>query len=294
MKIPPYKFEHGTAVLTGAAGGIGEQLAYGLARRGSALVLVDREAVGLAVVAETIRKRHPALSIDTHVVDLADAAAVTELTEDILKATPRISMLINNAGVALAGSFDQVGLDDFDWVMAINFHAPVLLTHALLPRILESRGSHIVNVSSLFGLVAPKGQTAYSASKFALRGFSEALTSELGPQGIGVTTVHPGGIRTNIARNARMSGLLSAAEQAMRKKNIERLLTFPPGKAAELILDAVQHRKRRLLIGANAKLTDVVVRLAPSSFGTFERTLGRADGYLRRRSGNRSAQGRSR
>ncbi|GAB3523428.1 SDR family NAD(P)-dependent oxidoreductase [Arthrobacter monumenti] len=283
MKIPAYNFQHGTAVVTGAAGGIGEHLAYGLAGRESALVLVDRDAVGLAVVAETIRKRHPELSVDTHVVDLADADAVTELAEDILAATPKISLLINNAGVALAGSFDQAGIDDFDWVMAVNFRAPVLLTHALLTRIKESPGSHIVNVSSLFGLVAPKGQTAYSASKFALRGFSEALTSELGPQGIGVTTVHPGGIRTNIARNARMSGFLSAAEQAIRKKNLERLLTFPPDKAAELILDAVQHRKRRLLIAANAKLPDVVVRLAPSSFGTFERTLGRADDFLRAR-----------
>lgn len=283
MKIPPYKFEHGTAVLTGAAGGIGEQLAYGLADRGSALILVDRDAVGLAVVAETIRKKQPTLNIDTHVVDLASPDAVTEVAEEILEATPKISLLINNAGVALAGSFDQTGIDDFDWVMAINFRAPVLLTHALLPRLQASHGSHIVNVSSLFGLVAPKGQTAYSASKFALRGFSEALTSELGPQGIGVTTVHPGGIRTNIAKNARMSGLLSAAEQALREKNIERLLTFPRDKAAGLILDAVHHRKRRLLIGANAKLPDVVVRVAPSSFGTFERTLGRANGFLRHR-----------
>lgn len=283
MRFPAYNFDGGTAVLTGAAGGIGEQLAYGLARRGSALVLVDRDAVGLAVVADTVRTRHPGLSVATHVVDLAVAGAVTALAEEILAATPQIPLLINNAGVALAGSFDQIGLDDFDWVMAVNFRAPVLLTHTLLPRIKESRGSHIVNVSSLFGLVAPKGQTAYSASKFALRGFSEALTSELGPQRIGVTTVHPGGIRTNIARNARMAGLLSIAEQAARKKTLERLLTFPPERAAELILDAVQHRKRRLMIGANAKLPDVVVRLAPSSFGGFERAMTRVDRFLHAR-----------
>lgn len=106
--------------------------------------------------------------------------------------------------MALAGHFDQIRLDDFDWVMAINFSAPVRLTHHLLPRM--GAGGHIVNVSSLFGLVGPKGQTAYSSSKFALRGFTEALRNELLPRGIGTTTVHPGGIRTDIARNARIGG----------------------------------------------------------------------------------------
>jgi NAD(P)-dependent dehydrogenase (short-subunit alcohol dehydrogenase family) len=154
--------------------------------------------------------------------------------------------------------------------MAINFSAPVRLTHHLLPAM--APGGHIVNVSSLFGLVGPKGQTAYSASKFALRGFTEALRNELLPRGIGTTTVHPGGIRTNIARNARIGGALTDVDVERAKDDFDKLLTFPAAKAAELMLEAVKARRPRLLIGLSAKVPDVVARVAPMSFGTLERS----------------------
>ena len=276
MSIRPFQFAGSTAVVTGAAGGMGEHLARGLAERGSILLLVDRDTERLDAVAASIRATYPDSSVTTFTADLADRDAVERLATDLLAATDRVDLLINNAGVALAGRFDQISMDDFDWVMAINFTAPVLLTHRLLPRI--APGGHILNVSSLFGLVGPRGQTAYSASKFALRGFTEALRNELIPRGIGTTTVHPGGIRTNIARNARIGGTLGDRDVKHATEDFDRLLTFPADRAAELMLEAVKARKARLLIGLSAKLPDVVARVAPMSFGTLER---RASGLAR-------------
>ncbi|MHA7181420.1 SDR family NAD(P)-dependent oxidoreductase [Arthrobacter sp. MDB2-24] len=283
MSIRPFQFAGATAVLTGAAGGMGQHLARKLAERGSTLLLVDRDASRLDAVASSIRSTYPGSRVTTFVADLADRGAVERLAADLLAATDTVDLLINNAGVALAGKFDQISMEDFDWVMAINFSAPVLLTHRLLPRI--SPGGHIVNVSSLFGLVGPKGQTAYSSSKFALRGFTEALRNELLPRGIGTTSVHPGGIRTDIARNARIGGNLSEAEVRKAKADFDKLLTFPADQAAELILGAAKARKPRLLIGLSAKVPDVVARVAPMSFGTLERratALVRLAGKVRR------------
>lgn len=288
MSLPPFTFTGGTAVVTGAAGGMGEHLARGLAERGCTLVLVDRDGPRLDAVAASIRSTFPSQAVETHVIDLAKADAVVALAEEILETTPVISLLVNNAGVALAGRFDQMGLDDFDWVMNINFRAPVTLSHYLLPRM--GPGAHLVNVSSIFGLVAPRGQSAYSSSKFAIRGFSEALRNELAPRGIGVTSVHPGGVRTGIALNARVAGGLSAAEQEKSKEDFNRLLTFPADKAARLILDAVQHRRHRLLIGASARIPDLVARVAPGSFGALERRLTRVAGML----GGRRSKGGAR
>lgn len=284
MSIPPFRFAGTTAVVTGAAGGMGEHLARGLAERGSALLLlVDRDAERLDAVASSIHSAYPGSSVLTFVADLADRDAVEALTADLLAATRSVDLLINNAGVALAGRFDQIRMADIDWVMAVNFSAPVLLTHRLLPRI--GPGGHIVNVSSLFGLVGPTGQTAYSSSKFALRGFTEALRGELLPRGIGITSVHPGGIRTDIARNARLGGNLDATDVERAKEDFDRLLTYPADRAAALMLEAVRKRKPRLLIGLTAKIPDVLARIAPTSFGTLERyalVLGGLAGRVRR------------
>lgn len=283
MSLRPFQFAGSTAVVTGAAGGMGEHLARALAERGSALLLVDLDTARLDAVATSIRSAFPGSAVTTFVADLADRDAVERLADSLLAATDRVDLLINNAGVALAGRFDQISMDDFDWVMAINFHAPVLLTHRLLARI--GPGGHIVNVSSLFGLVGPKGQTAYSSSKFALRGFTEALRSELLPRGIGTTTVHPGGIRTNIALNARIGGNLSDIDVTKARDEFNRLLTFPADRAAELMLEAVKARRPRLLIGLSAKVPDAVARIAPMSFGTLERRaagLARLIGRVRR------------
>lgn len=264
--LQPYRFAGGTAVLTGAASGMGEQMAHGLAERGSALVLIDRDAQRLAAVANAVRAEHPALPVDEIVADLSDIPGLDGLVDRIRAEHPRITLLINNAGVALGGRFDQVGTEDFDWVMNINFRAPVALTRLLLPVLQASPGSHIVNVSSLYGLIAPPGQTAYSSSKFALRGFSESLRHELVDQGIGVTTVHPGGIRTRIAETARVASGLSEDEATQGKAEFAKLLTYPADKAAEQILTGITRRTPRVLIAYSAVLPDLLARLLPTSY----------------------------
>ncbi|WP_422733466.1 SDR family NAD(P)-dependent oxidoreductase [Micromonospora sp. WMMD558] len=279
-----FDFTAATAVVTGAASGIGEALAHGLARRGSDLVLLDRDARRLDAVVAAIRAAHPDRQVDTHVVDLADAAATTRVAEDVRTRHPRIRLLVNNAGVALGGRFDQVTLDEFQWVVDINFRAVVQLTHALLPALKAEPGSHLVNVSSLFGLIGPPGQAAYSASKFAVRGFTEVLRHELADDGIGVTSVHPGGIATRITENARVGSGVSVEEYEEGRRQFDKLLSIPPAKAAEVILRGVERRRGRVLIGWSAKLPDLLARIAPAAHGKFLRVgLNRAAGDPARR-----------
>lgn len=255
----PFVFTGKTAVLTGAASGIGEQLAYDLDRRGSALVLVDKDAVGLKAVAERIGG-----AVETHVADLSDPSAVTELAARIRTEHPRVGLLVNNAGMALGGTFEQVTVEEFERVLNVNLRAPVRLTHGLLPSLLAVEGSHLVNVSSLYGLIAPAGQAAYSTSKFGLRGFSEVLRSELEGR-VGVTTVHPGGVRTKIAENAPVGSNVPAGIDDDERERFRALLSYPPEKAAAEILDAVARRKARVLIASSAKLPAALSRLMPVS-----------------------------
>jgi short-subunit dehydrogenase len=262
-RLPEYRFAGRTAVLTGAASGIGEQVAYGLAHRGSDLVLVDVDESRLEPVAARIRTSHPALNVRTLVADLADRAAVESVADRVLAEQAAIGLLVNNAGIALGGRFDQVSVDQFEQVMNVNFRAPMLLTHALLPALTATPGGHLVNVSSLFGLIAPPGQSAYCASKFALRGLSESLRSELVDNGVGVTTVHPGGIKTRIAESALVGSHVPEEEIEPNRKLFAALLSYPPEKAAEQILRAVAKRKARLLIATSAKAPDLLARLLP-------------------------------
>ncbi len=258
----PFDFAAGTAVVTGAASGIGEQLAYQLAGRGSALALVDRDADRLDRVAGLARSAS-GRPVTSYLVDLADADATRDLGATLAAAHPDTTLLINNAGVALGGMFDQVSEEEFDWLIAINFRAGVMLTRAMLPVLRRSPGSHLVNVSSIFGIIAPAGQVAYASSKFAVRGFTEALRAELAPA-IGVTVVHPGGIRTRIARTARIAAAVPAVQRDQGRGGFDRLLTFPPERAAALILRAVERRRPRLLIGTTAVVPDLLTRALPS------------------------------
>ena len=259
-----FDFTRGTAVITGAASGIGEQLAHALARRGSALALVDRDAERLERVARAVRPVG-GQPLTCYVTDLADDAATHALGAKLAAAHPDTTLLINNAGVALGGTFEQVSEEEFDWLLAINLRAVITLTRALLPVLRTHPGSHLVNMSSLFGLIAPPGQVAYATSKFAVRGFTEALRSELAGE-VGVTVVHPGGIRTRIAETARVAAAVPAAEVAAGKAAFERLLTYPPERAAEQIVGAVEKRRPRLLIALSARVPDVIARIAPARY----------------------------
>jgi short-subunit dehydrogenase len=270
-----YQFAGGTAVVTGAASGIGEALAVQLAERGSNLVLVDRDKERLDAVADGVRAARPGLAVHTYVVDLSDDAATAEAAEALATGHPETTLLVNNAGVALGGRFDQVSLEEFDWVMAVNFRSVVRLTHAFLPALKAHPGAHLVHVSSVFGIFAPAGQAAYSASKFAVRGFSEAVRHELAENGVGVTVVHPGGIKTRIAESARTGSGVSVEEYEQGRKQFTKLLTMPPEKAAAMIVEAIEKRRARLLIGWSAKVPDVLVRLMP---GTYWKLIARRAG----------------
>jgi short-subunit dehydrogenase len=265
--VSRFVFAGGTAVVTGAASGIGEALAHALARRGSDLVLLDRDAGRLGGVVAAIRGMEPSVSVTAHVVDLAGAAAIAEVAEAIRREHPRIRLLVNNAGVALGGRFDQVTLEEFDWVIDVNFRAVVHLTHLLLPALKAEAGSHVANMSSLFGLVAPAGQAAYAASKFAVRGFTEALRHELAGDGVGVTSIHPGGVRTRIAESSRPGSGLPPEEHEAGVREFAKLLRIDPADAAETILSGIERRRGRVLIGGTARFLDVVARLLPASYG---------------------------
>src|SRR5688500_7008848 len=193
-----------TAVVTGAASGIGRGIARALARRGADLALADLNEPGLAETA-TIVSPH-GVTVSRHELDVADRAAVAAFPDAVEQAHGRADILVNNAGVAVGGTFVEIAEEDFEWLFEINFWGVVRMTRAFLPLLRRSDEAHIVNISSLFGLIAPPGQSAYCASKFAVRGFSESLRRELEAEGakIAVTTVHPGGVNTMIAENARV------------------------------------------------------------------------------------------
>jgi short-subunit dehydrogenase len=273
--VERFAFAGRTCVITGAASGIGAALALNLARRKAVLVLVDRDADGLARVAGLAREVGAA-GVDTYVIDLSDGGDRLDLAAEVASRHGGADLLVNNAGVALSGTFEQVSMKDFDWLMEINLHAVVRMTKAFLPQLLIRPGSHVVNVSSLFGLIAPPTQVAYATSKFGVRGFTEALRHELADRGVGVTVVHPGGVKTNIAANARLSGPDVDGEQAARARAFaEAALTMPPEDAAQIIVAAIQARKPRLVITRAAKAADWLARLAPTRYWAVSQRAAR-------------------
>jgi short-subunit dehydrogenase len=191
---------------------------------------------------------------------------VAQLPAVVRAAHGRVDLLVNNAGVALGGTFEQVGEDDFDWLMEINFHGVVRMTRAFLPHLKASDDARIVNVSSLYGLISPPGQAAYSASKFAVRGFSNALRFELAGSTVGVTVVHPGGVNTSIAKSARVPANAPADEVERGKKIAQKMLRMPPEQAGEIIVRGIERREARVLVGNDAKMVALLERLSPVNY----------------------------
>lgn len=259
-----FPIKGGVAVITGAASGIGAALAGLLAERGMHLALADRNPEGLAATASAARAR--GVTVSEHVLDVTDTAALEALPEAVLAAHGRVTLLVNNAGVALIGTLDQVSMTDFEWIMAINFWAPVRLTRAFMFALQREQAAHIVNISSLFGLIGVPGNGPYCASKFAIRGYSEVLRHELLGSPVSLTVVHPGGIRTPIARSARLSQGVDPEEAKKLLGQFETMLRTPPEEAARVILGAVERRDGRVLIGGDAKLLDRIQRLFPMTY----------------------------
>ena len=273
-----FAFAGRTCVITGAAGGIGAALALNLARRNTVLVLIDKDAGGLARLAEAAREAG-ASAVDTYVLDLSDGGDRLDLAAVVASRHGGADLLVNNAGVTLTGTFEQNAMADVDWLLEVNLHATIRMTKAFLPQLLARPGAHLVNISSMFGLIAPPGQVAYVTSKYGVRCFTEALRHELAPRDVGVTVVHPGGVRTNIAANARLSGPDPDGVQAEQTRRFaETALTMPPEDAARLIVAAIQSRKPRLVITRAAKAADLIARLTPGRYWAVTERLSRRRG----------------
>jgi len=265
----------GVAVVTGAASGIGAGLARVLAGRGCALALADRDAAGLGAVAAEARAS--GVHVSEHVLDVADPAAVAALPEAVLAEHGRVTVLVNNAGVAVYGAFEQVSPADFEWLFGINFWGVVRMTRAFLPALRREPAAQIANLSSVYGLMAPPGQAAYAASKFAVRGFSEALRHELEGSPVGVTVVHPGGVRTAIAASARVPDSVAKERAAADLALFTAMLRTRPDAAAEAIAKGIERRAKRVLIGRDARQIASLVRLFPvDHWRIIERRAARA------------------
>ncbi|MCA1615743.1 MAG: SDR family NAD(P)-dependent oxidoreductase [Acidobacteria bacterium] len=253
-----------TAVVTGAGGGIGRAIAVSLARRGCHLALADVDEAGMTGTANLARDHR--VRVTRHRLDVADRDAVANFPALVAAGHPGVDVLVNNAGVAVGGTFEQVSEEDFEWLFEINFWGVVRMTRAFLPLLRASGDARVVNLSSVFGLVAPPEQAAYAASKFAVRGFSEALRHELEGSGVGVTVVHPGGVATSISEKARVPAGVSLEEVERRRERFRKLLRLPPEVAGELIVRGVERRQPRVLVGSDAKLLSAIARLLPVSY----------------------------
>jgi len=254
------------AVVTGAGSGIGRATACLLAERGCALALVDRNEPALAETAKLVGASGGKVS--RHVADVADRARMAHLPGEVLTEHGHVHILVNNAGVSVIGTLLEQSLDDFAWLMGINFWGVVYGCKLFLPFLLAEDEAQIVNISSMFGFVGIPTQSSYNASKYAVRGFSEALSSELSGTRVGVTCVHPGGIRTNVVRASRIS---SQRDQEDKQRTIELFERFAhsPEKAARKIVRAIERNRARVRIGPEAYLTDWLKRLAPVTTQRF-------------------------
>jgi len=262
-------FTDKVAVITGAGSGIGQALAVQLAAAGAHLALADIRSEALAATVALLPAHGRRVS--QHLVDVASTSEVAAFPAAVLDAHGGVDLLFNNAGVALGGHFTEVSAEDFDWLFDINFHGVVRMTRAFLPHLLQRPGAHLTNIASLFSLVAPAGQSAYSASKFAVRGFTDALRHELEGRELGISVVCPGGIATAIARNARMASSLPAEVVERQQARAAKLLRMPPERAAADILAGIRRRKPRILVGHDARIGAFLERLMPIRYWSLFR-----------------------
>ncbi|GAA3915175.1 SDR family NAD(P)-dependent oxidoreductase [Litoribacillus peritrichatus] len=259
-------FKNKVAVITGAASGIGAALAENLARQGCNLALADINEKGLEAISE--RLASTGVQISQHVLDVANKKAVERFAANVMQQHKGVNLVINNAGVALAETVDQMSYENFEWLMNINFWGVVYGTKAFLPYLKQSTDAHIVNVSSVFGLYAVPTQSAYNAAKFAVRGFTESLQEELRIEdsNIQCTCIFPSGIKTNIAQNGRMGSTPDKYHADELRDNFDKYAHTSPAQAAESILNAVRKNKERALIGPDAYAMDIFQRLMPSKY----------------------------
>jgi len=266
------------AFVTGAASGIGRALALELANRGAkAVVISDVNEDELEKTAQMVRSRQ--VNVIARKVDVANREEVEALVDETVRTQGSIDLIFNNAGVALGASTNEMSYENLEWLMGINFWGVVHGTKAALPHMLEKDHGHIVNVSSIFGFIGVPTQSAYCASKFAVRGFNESLVHEMAGKNVNVTTVHPGGIKTNIARNARMEESAARAAQGSDPgEEFEKIARTTPAEAANVILNGVEKNKKRVMIGADAHIITRMVRFFPNLYFFLLGKMGKRAG----------------
>lgn len=261
-------FENKVAAITGAGSGIGRALAVELGRQNCNVALSDVNEQGLLGTVEQVRKL--GVRVTSHRVDVADREAVHAWADQVVDEHAKVNLIFNNAGVALASTVEGMSYGDFEWLMDVNFWGVVYGTKAFLPHLKASGEGHIINVSSVFGLAGIPSQSAYNSAKFAVRGFTESLRQELDMMSYGVSasSVHPGGIKTGIARSSRIDRSVRdlGISDTDSRERFEKTFITGADKAARIILDGVRRNQRRILVGPDARVFDWVVRLLPSTY----------------------------
>ncbi len=262
------------AVITGAASGIGRALAIRLAKEGIAgIAISDWNETGLLETAAEIEKL--SVPVSSHVVDVSKLDQVQRFADEVVERHGRVTHLVNNAGVGLFGTFEQVSIDDIEWLMGVNFWGVVYGCKVFLPTLLSQDEAHVVNISSVFGFIAPEEQTAYCASKFAVRGFTESLRHEYAGTNLHVACVHPGGILTDIARNSKLGENTPEGWKQQGAKFFDRVARTTPETAADVIFRGIEQKNPRILIGKDATQISSISRLFPTRYlSIIERLSG--------------------
>ncbi|MDZ7898931.1 MAG: SDR family NAD(P)-dependent oxidoreductase [Arcicella sp.] len=254
-------------IVTGAGSGIGQALAILAASKGAKVIATDIYEKGLKETREKVVAQNG--WINTYRLDVADPRAITDFKEMIMEIySPQKIILVNNAGVALySGTFAETPMEDFDWLININLYGVIRMTKAFIPEMLAQNQGHIVNISSIFGIIGVPYQSAYCTAKFGVKGFSDVLKMELRDTDIKVLSVHPGGIKTKIASNAKVSENQDLRQVAADLEKFEReSLINTPEYAAEVIIKGIEKGKQRILIGRDAKIIDILARTFPSTY----------------------------
>lgn len=262
-------FSGKVAAITGAGSGMGRTLAIELAQQGCGVAISDVDEKGLLETAAMLKPF--AVLVTSTVLDVSNKDAVFAWADATAKEHGKVNMIFNNAGVALSGTVAALSLEDYEWIMDINFNGVIYGTKAFLPYLEASGEGHVINTSSIFGLASQPLMSGYNASKFAVRGFTESLRQDLEISGskVSASCVHPGGIKTNIARTARMDASVEAitgVSQEVSVREFEKLFTTTATQAAKVILKGVRKNKRRILIGADARAFELLVRLFPAGY----------------------------
>lgn len=275
------------AAVTGAASGIGRALALDLVSRGAHVAVSDVDEAGLAETVARCEGRGP--KVTSALVDVSDRHAVEAWAEQVVREHGRVNLIVNNAGVALVAPIGEMSHEDLEWLVGINFWGVVHGTKAFLPQLIASGDGHVVNLSSVFGLIGVPNQSAYNATKFAVRGFTEALRQEMKLAGhpVGVSCVHPGGIKTNIARNARAAAGL---DQKALAEGFDKIAMTTPRAAARRIVRGIRRNEARILIGPDAYGIDLLPRVLGSGYQqVVSRAVGQRSPAARASSSARSS-----